>query len=318
MIIQRHELLENPLHKCSLYSGASKINCLIDEQTVCTAVQVLQPNQSTSLLDDASVSMRLNCVGRNSYELNILKRQDGSQSVLLQASISPVGITVTTDKEPQLDCMNFLRFLAAQMNPYHTHAQDLVKRISATEGSFFSSLPLSSDNIQVSTQFRKDNATVVSKFKDLLTSGKHKCSVAYANKLSFLAALSCACSTADNLHPTLLSISQGTCNHPPVDFFNMLYTHAPIKQNLTILTRKDTTHKLPSQATRYNLAVRMFARDHEVTRAIERLCTPLNSTIDSGIMVVSGVHDNHAAVVYLNAQSQSPSRLNALMCKFLA
>ena len=175
MIIQRHELLENPLHKCSLYSGTSKINCLIDERTVCTAVQVLQPNQSTSLLDDASVSIRMNCVGRNSYELNIVKRQDASQSVLLQASISPAGITVTADKEPPLDCMNFLRFLTAQINPYHTHAQDLVKRISATEGCFLSSLPPSIGNVQVSTQFRKDNATVVSKFKDLLTT--HKCSV---------------------------------------------------------------------------------------------------------------------------------------------
>lgn len=288
----------------------------MDEQTLCTAVQVLQQNQSTSLLDDAAVGIRLNCVGRNSYELNIVKRQNASQIVLLQASISPAGITVTTDKEPQLDCMNFLRFLAAQINPYHTHAQDLVKNISATEGCFVSSLPLSIGNVQVSTQFRKDNATVVSKFKDLLT--RHKCSASYANKVSFLAALTCACSTADNSHPTLLSISQGTCHHPPVDFFHTLHTHAPIKQNLTILTRKDITHKLPGQVSRCNLAVRLFAHDHEVTRAVERLCTPLNTTIDSGIMVVSGVHDNHAAVVYLNAQSQSPARLNALMRKFLA
>ena len=108
------------------------------------------------------------------------------------------------------------------------------------------------------------------------------------------------------------------CSHPPVDFFDTLHTHAPIKQNLTILTKKDTTHKLPGEVTRCNVAVRLFPRGHEVTNAIERLCTPLNATIDSGIMVVSGVHDNHAAVVYLNAQSQSTARLNALIREFLA
>ena len=89
-----------------------------------------------------------------------------------------------------------------------------------------------------------------------------------------------------------------------------------MKHALTVLTKQDHSPGRLDYLQRNNLSVRIFDSGHPVTEELEKHCTPLNSQINSKIMVVSGVHDNHAAVIYLNGESQPPHKINAMLREF--
>ena len=114
----------------------------------------------------------------------------------------------------------------------------------------------------------------------------------------------------------MLFVSQGRYDNPSDDFFKLLAQSIPMKLALTVLTKQDQSPGRLDYLMSSNLSVRIFDSGHPVTEELETHCTPLNSQINSKIMVVSAVHDNHAAVIYLNGESLPPHKINAMLREF--
>lgn len=308
MFIQRHELLDNPMHCFTVDKKGSQTKCLLTEQNICNALQILQPQQQQTLFEDKALSLRLSCTGRNEYAFEIVPKNGQRDVTPIHANISNTGVHNITEFTGDNVC--FLRFLAAQMIAEHEQGQKLVTRISKHDGVFEPKL-VTAQPLQVSAQFRKDNATFVSHFKDMLAENGHIFTASTIEKLLLLTATTTACNSkhSDNM---LLHISQNSCSHPPDTFFEHLATFTPHNQYMTILTRKGNSQNMPGCVMRSNLTVYMFPKNHEMTQQIQRLGMNTGRGIQSGVMIVRG-HDNRAAAVYIDPHIKSPANINSFL-----
>ena len=167
------------------------------------------------------------------------------------------------------------------------------------------------------------NASIISRFTDILNATGTNFSYKFAARLIHTGALFCAtaspqpCSTADP------DVSLGTCMNvsalhkftPCQQLMDLLQQAPPLKQTVTLLT-KGTDKNV--RTLRYNLAVRLMPIDSEFTQCMHSNHLGLNGDVHSDVLVLSGPIDGQLSVLFLGSESITPDTLEKIHEQFLA
>ena len=101
---------------------------------------------------------------------------------------------------------------------------------------------------------------------------------------------------------------------PSRRLLDMLREHKPEKQQLTVLTKGI----LPTERLYgHVLNVRIFPKNHDVVQHLQSECLSMNTTSNSNVMFVHGIHNDTFACLFLSNDNLEPSTLNQVLGEFL-
>ena len=308
---------------------------VLSKRSLCSAVQMLHMNESTTLLSNEHCSLTLTNTGAN-YFLATCSSYGASTS----ARVTPESIISTHYSEKIADHKpssfdSLLRYIRQQLLPIHSECVKVSSQMQDTFGFIPYTMPsVSYRSKRTDDTFVIDNATTISKLTDMLNidlpnrlgayvQRRHGSqrntdlrkttqqrqpqittvfSAAYAARQLQLAAIFCA--TASRDRACMWHVGQGMMSDMSTDMQKCLYDSVePEKHHITILMKGDNTSE---RLFRINLAVRMFPAEHTFTQNSMPTAMAMNaSSCRTGVMVVTGVHNNIAAVMYDNSDSQT-------------
>jgi hypothetical protein len=264
-------------------------NYEIDKVVLCTAVQMLQEQESTTLRLNESVVLKIKHNPEHKFSVECTSLAYNTDSVLL--------------------------YLNKQRIPLHHKCIELSTQIQdhlgflPFQGSFKKNI-----KVHIDDTFLADNSTIISKLTDILNQNLQKrishtqlqqkvlvYSHTYASQLLKLAAIFCA--TAFENKACMWHISQGLISDFHQDAQVSLYNNQePEKQHVTLLLKGNTINE---RIMRINLAVRIFPKDDCFTKQIMPTIMPMNcSSCDTSVMVLTGVNSQVAAAIYINPESE--------------
>ena len=273
-------------------TGAYEIN----KNALCSAVQMLQKQECTSILAHKNCSINISNQGANAFLITCVSRNGTLQALCTQKTC----IAVESIPVP---LHSLVLYVQQQMIPL---LQDCV-RVSARMQDTFGYLSYTSDfqsnsSNNVDATFNSNNATTVSKLMDMLNmnAGKQRIfSAAYAARLLQLAAIFCASAQGDV--NSLFHVGQAMMSDISPDMLTSLYESAePEKHHITLLLKGSTPQQ---RIYRINLVVRIFQPQHEFISKHLTQVVGLNASLPTtGVMMICGVRNNIAAAIYTNTE----------------
>jgi hypothetical protein len=325
---------------------------VLSKRSLCSAVQMLHTNESTTLLSNEHCSLTLTNTGANYFLATC-----SSNGVSSSARVTPFTITSTRYSDSNTDSQrtsfdSLLRYLRQQLLPIYSECllvssdmQDIFGFIPYTETSIAYRSKRTDDTFVI------DNATSISKLTDMLNVDLHDrlgayvrrrgasqrntvaqkinapeqaqqpaqytttvFSAAYAARQLQLAAIFCA--TASQNRACMWHVGQGMMSDMTSDIQTCLYDSIePEKHHITLLMKGDNTSE---RIFRINLAVRMFPPEHPFSQKSMPTAMAMNSSPPrAGVMVVTGVHNNIAAVIYDNSDSQTVQQQKLALAAYM-
>lgn len=297
----------------------------ISKQTLCSAIQMLQNNEFTTLASNNKTTVILQNAGFNTYVI-ACRSPNGNY-------ITPCApnLTLTLDAS---SLQTLSRYLYNQILPSYDncvkvsgHMQDVFGFIT------HKTTQQSSTQTRTDDSFLTDNATTISKLTDMFNNfntnnlslvavaqkGQRKSaklfSASYAALQLKLAAIFCATATKDK--SCMWHVTQNMISDMSSDMQKSLYESVePEKHYITLLLKGNSVDE---RIFRINLAVRYFPPEHTFTKTSMLEAMALNaSECDAGVMVLTGVRNNVAAAIYLNSDSQTIQQNRLALAAYMA
>jgi hypothetical protein len=288
----------------------------ISKRNLCSAMQMLQQNECTSILSNAEFSLTLRNQGGNNFSVTYSTR-DSSYTA---------ECTPHCDFSPQFESSSLpslLAYLHNQKVPNYNECVLLSGKMQNTFGFLsHNATELSIVPRRIDDTFLLYNATTISKLTDMLnsklqnslreralmrnTSAEHiptnVFSASYAALQLKLASIFCATALKDN--SCIWHVTQGMMSDMSPDIQKSLYEGAePDKHYVTLLLKGNS---MEERICRINLAVRFFPPAHPFTTNKMPTAMALNaSQCHTGVLVLTGVRNNIAAVIYHNSDTQT-------------
>lgn len=277
----------------------------IDKAAVCSALQMLQQKEFTSILSHKNCSVEIGCNGANCFVVTCSSRHGHLQAACTQqTNISSTENAVPAPLQP------LLKYMQQQMIPL---LSDCI-RVSTSMQDTFGYLSYSSDlttntSRNVDAGFYSNNSTTVSKLTDMLntdTGHERIYPAAFAARLLQLGAIFCA--SAQGERRSLLHVGQAMVSDMSPDMCSSLYDSVkPEKHHVTLLLKGDSPQQ---RVHRINIAVRMLPPEHEFIHKHLAHVVGLNASLPTtGVMMLCGVRSNVAAAIYTNEDLASLSQL---------
>ena len=277
------------------------IDINIKESAIISSLQMLLPGEYSIMHQDdkSSVSLRME-PNTHKYCCNITHQDFSSDLYLNDETLYqklPVRLSSPTN-------LKLLRFMQRQQVTDYDTCKKKVKSMQLA-GGIFSNLQAPSQHSNVSQTFLSDNACTISKLTDLFKK-QHRISYKHTAKLLSLAALFAATSQPSR-QSCLFNVSQLNITNNVDEITKEIYKHPVQKQHVTVLLRGNSKE---DRVKRINLAVRVFEKEDPIIESMKNIATSLNSEMQSGMMVITGVYDNQAATIFLDTHSQTSTALN--------
>ena len=307
---------------------------LISKRALCSAVQMLHSNESTTVLSDENCSLILRNIGGNGFSVTCSSR-NGSCTALCSPELMQSSDLSNAKTDSESSSLNsLLRYISNQMLPLHSNGVKVSSNMQETFGFITNSIPASISYRRVDDTFAMDNATIISKLTDILNGNlqsyltkthllqrqawqqqrqgqratkkifsepSHVYSASHAALQLQLAAIFCATALQDKT--CMWHVSQGMMSDMSPEMMQSIYSAEPEKQHVTVLMKGDT---VAERILRINLAVRYFSPEHMFTSTMMPSAMAMNaSTCSTGVMVMTGVRNNIAAAIYVNSDSQT-------------
>jgi hypothetical protein len=290
----------------------------ISKRNLCSAVQMLQQNECTSILSNSQFSLTLRNQGANKFSVTFDTR-DSSYT----AECTPHCELSQQFQSSSLPSL--LAYLHHQKVPNYNECVLLSGKMQNTFGFLsHNATELSIVPKRIDDTFLLDNATTISKLTDMFNSKLHNSlreralmrntsaeqahgatnvfSASYAALQLKLAAIFCATALKDN--SCICHVTQGMISDMSPDMQKSLYEGAePDKHYVTLLLKGNS---LEERICRINLAVRFFPPTHPFTSNKMQTAMALNaSRCHTGVLVLTGVRNNVAAAIYHNSDTQT-------------
>jgi hypothetical protein len=322
-IKQDQDAKDNFLFALPLTSDASGQVYTISKRSLCSAVQMLQQNEFTTLLLDAKVSLILRNKEANKFTVTCATGN---------ASYSADCTTHHDILPPEMQgssLRSLLRYLHNQIIPNHRQCVLVSSQMQEVFG--FISHNISDTSMlqrRVDDTFLLDNATTISKLTDMFNCDLERSlsesilsrwnmsnnadgkvhnntttvfSASYAALQLKLAAIFCATALQENC--SMWHVSQNMMSDMSPEMQKSLYDSIPEKHYVTLLLKGDT---IDERIFCVNLAVRFFPPKHLFTSKIMRTAMALNaSSCQTGVLVLTGVRNNIAAAIYHNSDTKT-------------
>jgi hypothetical protein len=291
----------------------------ISKRSLCSAVQMLQQNEFTTILSDSKFSMVLSSKGANKFTVTCSTRNARYST----------DCTAHHDLSPEFQgtsLQSLLRYLHNQMIP--THKECVIVSSKMQEVFGFISHNISDTAIipkRVDDSFLLDNATSISKLTDMFNSNLHRSlsekiisrrtmsnnsdakvqtpvfSASYAALQLKLAAIFCATALQENC--CMWHVSQNMMSDMSTEMQKSLYDSAPEKHYVTLLLKGDS---IDERIFRVNIAVRFFPPSHPFASNLMPTAMAMNaSSCQTGVLVLTGVRNNIAAAIYHNSDTKT-------------
>lgn len=279
-------------------------NIDIPESTITSALQMLLPGEYIIMHQDknSSVSCRME-PNTHKYFCNITY-QDFSSDLYLNDETLYEKLHERLDSPSNLRLLRFMQ--KQQITAYDTCAKNV--NVMKLAGGKFPNLQASPGNSHVSQTFLSDNACTISKLTDMFKK-QHIISYKHTAKLLSLAAMFAATSQPCR-QSCLFNVSQLNITNNVDEITKAIYKQPVQKHHVTVLLRGNSKE---DRVNRINLAVRIFEKEDPIIQSMENIATSLNSKIQSGMMVITGVYDNQAATIFLDSYSQTSTALNSAL-----
>jgi hypothetical protein len=287
--------------------GVSESACVCTNR-LASMVQLLQKNERSSLLDLNNVSLTMSNHGANNFSVLCGAVCGAEFEPVWQAWITADKIELshmTTPAEIDGSVLTLLAYMREQLIPMYATCCRVTARMQGAFGSVALDPCVGIEHKRVDDAFTKNNASVISRVTDVLNSslGAHDRNLhnfQYAARLVWLGSTFCATASLAKKF-SLFHASQLQVTEMSEHMVEMLYAQEPEKQHVTTLMRGADP---ASRISRFNVAVRFFARDSEMVRELMPQVVGLNTSITSGVVVFTGVRNNQAAAVYLSSDTQ--------------
>lgn len=287
----------------SASSEAKPHTLQVDKSKLESCIQMLHENEASILARSTDAHVQIKSIGKNEFELNLVTEQDGEVcTCVFSASNARVHQQQTGALHPTLQ--QLLLYAQRQVLPVYSTAYKVSQHIQDTLGSVLQQRDVEQTPAcytGADTTFMRSNACTVSKLVDMLNHSNcgQTFPPSFAARMAMLAATFCA-SAPSNPSGNLFHVSQLQMTDLPSSMADKVYATEPEKQHLTILMRGDSAL---DRIKRFNVAVRIFARDSELVREHLPKLTGMNSSIISGVMLVTGVRNRQAAAIFLSSET---------------
>ena len=280
-------------------NNVASTNINIAESAIISSLQMLLPGEYNILHqdDNSSVSLRME-PNTHKYCCNITGQDFSSDLYLNDETCQNLPERLNSPT-----VLKLLRFMQKQQVTAYDTCAKKVKGMQLA-GGIFPVLQTSSQHSNVSQTFLSDNASTISKLTDLFNK-QHRISYKHTAKLLSLGALF-ASTSQPSRQSCLFNVSQLNITNNVDEITKAIYKHPVQKQHVTLLLRGNSKK---DRVKRINLAVRIFEKDDPIIESMNNIATSLNSEIQSGMMVITGVYDNEAATIFLDSHSQTSTTL---------
>jgi hypothetical protein len=283
------------------------------KRTVESGVQMLHANEKSVLLDTEEMQLCLQNHGANNFSVECDIKENGKLTRAWRACISPevVHMTHRTSAEPGYNASNLIFFVQKQLIPMYATCRRVSANMQGAVGRVLAE-HLEQRGVagykRIDNTFTENNAVLVNKLTDMLNLSsigdkREGYSFQYCNRLIWLAACFCA-TVPESKAFSLFNVSQLQMSAMSGYMAERVYEQLPEKQHITTLLRgADATDRI----ARFNLAVRFFAQDSEVARELMPRVTSATPQAGSPVLIVTGIHNNKAAAIYLSCLTQRPA-----------
>jgi hypothetical protein len=295
----------------------------ISKQTLCSAIQMLQNNEFTTLASNNKTSVGLKNTGSNTYVIEC-RSPHGNYNIPCAPDV------MLTTNASSLQTLS--RYLYNQILPSYENCVKVSGRMQDVFGFItHKTTQQSSTQTRTDDSFLTDNATSISKLTDIFNNfntnnmsandSKHQrksqklYSASYAALQLKLAAIFCATANKDN--SSMWHVTQNMISDMSSEMQKSLYNSVePEKHYITLLLKGNS---IDERIFRINIAVRYFPPEHIFTKTSMLATMALNaSECDSGVMVLTGVRNNVAAAIYHNSDSQTIQQNRLALAAYMA
>ena len=346
MHLQVHQLAKRKRMLCRLNTANQNTEYVcLPVVEIQNCLQMLLPFEAHTIDVNDNIKIHLSCPAHNKFNLHISQNStDSNQSkLLLSAVLKPCAFSLSdsfqcTDgmhENIDFSLLRCLQTVNAEFLPLFSVCQDLSHDMqnycADTLLPMFKNCNTQASNeslqndtttqtyklgtFSIADYFVHDNSSILSKFNDCMNcTSEQKFSHKYCAKLLHLASLFCASSQADsNTKATCLFTNEMRRHVPSSHLLNMLWQQTPEKRQLTVLTKGI----VPAERIyRHVLNVRVFPQDHAVVQHLASECLPMNTTIDSDVLIVHGMHNKTFACLFLSNVNLDPRMLNQVLNTF--
>ena len=295
----------------------------ISKQTLCSAIQMLQNNEFTTVASNNKTSVILKNTGSNTYVIEC-RSPNGKYNTPCAPNIM---LTMSASSLQTLS-----RYLYNQILPSYDNCVKVSGQIQDVFG-FITHKTTQQSSIQTRTDdsFLTDNATSISKLTDIFNNfntnnmstydskGQRKSqrlfSASYAALQLKLAAIFCATATKEK--SSMWHVTQNMMSDMSSEMQTSLYNSVePEKHYITLLLKGNSVDE---RIFRINIAVRYFPPEHIFAKTSMLATMALNASgCDAGVMVLTGVRNNVAAAIYHNSDSQTIQQNRLALAAYMA
>ena len=281
----------------------SNMTVQVQKEKIESVVAMLHQKEHFVLLHNENVRLTIENQNQNCFcvycDVWNLKKLEPAW----QASIEPHLIEITNhnpSSKMHSSIQKFCVFVQQQLLPNYMTALCLSTQLQNLQCFPLQDLP---ELKRINPTFVQNNKGVISKVTDLLNSNfenhNQAYSFQYAARLIWLASGFCATAPVSKIF-NLFHVSQMQVDKMSEQMVERVYEADPEKQHVTTLLRGNDKN---DRIMRFNLAVRIFTQDSELTRELISTSGGLNKTFLSPVIIMTGICNNQAAAVYVSSDS---------------
>jgi hypothetical protein len=307
-------------------------NLVFDPERIDAGVQMLVANEKSIVSQSSDVTVSLQNHGGNVYSLHVTDdRLPGTTLPVAYAyAVTPGAIIphpeqqgtpndTNRDFDSNKDILfgNVLRYVHKQMMPLHSECVAASRKMQDHFGMIVFDKQSFSINPSISNSFMQDNAVGIGMLLDMLNRNWHAhqknplishedqpvsvYSLGYAARLLFIGSVFCG-TAPPSKKTSLFHVSQARMSEMPEGLPDSFWSEVtPEKNHISLLLKGESAQQ---RVMRCNLAVRMIAPQDEFATKYLPSVMGMNTSISStGIMLLAGVCDKTAAVIYVNSET---------------
>jgi hypothetical protein len=277
-----------------------------------SGVQMLHADEKSVLLDTEEMLLCLQNHGDNNFSVECDIKERGKLRRAWRACVSPEAVRMTHRTSADgYNASKLMFFVQKQMIPMYATCRRVSANMQGAVGRVLAEhleQRGAADYKRIDNTFTENNAVLINKLTDMLNRSRvgddhSSYSFQYCNRLIWLAACFCA-AVPESKAFSLFNVSQLQMSAMSGHMAERVYEQLPEKQHITTLLRgPDATDRI----ARFNLAVRFFPQDSEVARELMPRVASTTSQGVSPVLVVTGIHNNKAAAIYLSCLTQRPA-----------
>jgi hypothetical protein len=304
-------------------TDAGKYQLDIDKSRIDACMQMLHENESSVLSRNDKAEAVVQSLGNNEFEFLFCAIEDSVPLRMCSGFVSSTAtrlhpLTAATASSSHESIQRLLSYAKRQVLPVYSTAHAVALRMQGTIGSVMPTdliLKNGSEHAGADATFFRSNACTMSKLVDMFNGADcgRTFSPSFAARMAMLASVFCATAPSSK-SGNLFHVSQLQMTDYADALAEKVYEQEPQKQHLTLLMRGDSAR---DRIKRFNVAVRIFDKNSEFVRDHLPKVTNMNATVYSSVMVVTGVHNNQAAAIFLSSDSLNENAHSLALESFL-